>query len=183
MSIPDLNEKIVFITGAAAGIGYETALAFAEAGSLVIATDLSKEALSTLAAEMDRRHLSCCTYALDVTDRGAFFELAAYIICEIGCPDVIVNNAGIGYMGAFEDTSPEMWSMTLDINVMGVVNGCQAFLPAMKEGSSKKHIVNIASMASRTPVPNMASYAASKFAVEGLSKTLSMELSLIKNVV
>jgi NAD(P)-dependent dehydrogenase (short-subunit alcohol dehydrogenase family) len=177
MSVAELNNKIVFITGAGAGIGLESVKAFADAGCTVIASDMSAPALETLAAEMKTRNQPCHTYQLDVSDREAYLALAEKVVAEIGCPDVLMNNAGVGYMGCFEDTSPEMWQLTLDVNIMGVVNGCEAFLPTMKAAGTDKQIVNVASLASRAPAPNMSAYAASKFAVEGLSKVMDMELA------
>jgi NAD(P)-dependent dehydrogenase (short-subunit alcohol dehydrogenase family) len=177
MPIAELNNKIVFITGAGAGIGLESVKAFADAGCTVIASDVSAPALEALAAEMKGRNQPCHTYQLDVTDRKAYFALAEQVVEEVGCPDVLMNNAGLGYMGTFEETPPEMWQLTLDVNIMGVVNGCQAFLPAMKAAGTDKQIVNVASMASRAPLPNVSAYVASKFAVEGLSKSMAMELA------
>jgi len=177
MPVAKLSNKIVFITGAGAGIGLESVKAFADAGCTVIASDLSAPALEALTAEMKGRNQPCHTYQLDVTDRKAYLALAEQVIAEVGCPDVLMNNAGVGYMGSFEDTPPEMWQLTLNVNIMGVVNGCDAFLPAMKAAGTDKQIVNVASMASRAPLPNMSAYAASKFAVEGLSKVMDMELA------
>lgn len=177
MAVAELRDKIVFITGAGAGIGLESVKAFADAGCTMVASDVSLPALETLAAEMAGHNQPCHTYQLDVTDRDAYLALAEQVVKDVGCPDVLMNNAGLGYMGAFEETPPEMWQLTLDVNVMGVVNGCQAFLPAMKAAGTDKQIVNVASMASRAPLPNVSAYVASKFAVEGLSKSMSMELA------
>ncbi len=171
----DIRGKQVFITGAGAGIGYETALAFARADAQVIATDVDQAGLADLAAAAAATGQVIRTERLDVTDRAAYAALAARLSAEGADPDILVNNAGVAFIGGFFDTPPEVWDRLIRINVMGVVNGCQLFGPAMA-AAGHGVIVNVASAASAGPPPNLSAYAATKFAVEGLSDVLAMEL-------
>lgn len=177
MSFPDLKDKTVLITGAASGIGYELVLAFAREGCSVIATDIQETALEAVKNEAESLGVSCLTYRLDVTDRDAWLALADRLAANGQTPDVLVNNAGIAYIAGLMETTPQMLDRTLDINVKGVIYGCQAFIPAMRASDTPKQIVNVASAASKAPMPNMSVYAASKFAVEGLTDVIAMELN------
>ncbi len=177
MSFPNLKDKYVLITGAASGIGYELVLAFAREGCSVIATDIQEAALEAIKNEAESLGVSCLTYRLDVTDRDAWLALADRLAANGQTPDVLVNNAGIAYFANLMETSPQMLDRTLDINIKGVVYGCQAFIPFMKDCNTAKQIVNVASAASKAPMPNMSVYAASKFAVEGLTDVIAMELN------
>ena len=177
MSFPNLKDKYVLITGAASGIGYEMVLAFAREGCSVIATDIQEAALEVVKKEAESLGVSCFTHRLDVTDRDAWLALAERLCADNQTPDVLINNAGIAYIASLTETSSQMLDRTLDINVKGVVYGCQAFIPFMKDNNTAKQIVNVASAASKAPMPNMSVYAASKFAVEGLTDVIAMELN------
>lgn len=172
----DVKGQCVFITGAGSGIGFETALAFARAGGRVIASDVDAGGLEVLAAAAAAERLVIATERLDVADRAAYDALAARLSAAGDRPDILINNAGVAYIGGFFDTPPAAWERLIRINVMGVVHGCQVFGPAMA-AAGKGVIVNIASAASAGPPPNLSAYAATKFAVEGLSDVLAMELS------
>jgi len=171
-----LNNRTVFITGAGAGIGRECAVTFAAAGANIILTDISAEAVETLAAELTQQGTRCHHFALDVSDAEAFQRVSQSIIEDIGCPDVVINNAGIGFIGDFAHTTTDVWKRTLDINLMGVVNGCRAFVEPMKLAKQKAHLINVSSMSTKSIMPNLSAYIASKYAVEGFSEVLAMEL-------
>ncbi len=174
MEIAEVN---AFVTGAASGIGRETTLALASAGARVTATDLDRAGLDALAEAGAQANLDIKTAVLDVTDREAYEALARSLGEQGRMPAIVVNNAGVGYLGSLFDTPVAAWERLLRINVMGVVHGCQIFGPPMISTSKDGCIVNIASAASANPAPNMSAYAATKFAVEGLSDVLAMELS------
>lgn len=91
--------------------------------------------------------------------------------------DVLINNAGIGYLGRFLHSDLAHWQQVLNINVMGVVHGCYHFLPNMLAAGGARQVLNVASSAGNFPVPSMAAYAASKYAVNGLTEVLRMELA------
>ena len=115
--------------------------------------------------------------ALDVTDEDNFYKVALTISDSIGVPHVLINNAGIGAIGSFLNTPMTAVRQILEVNLFGVINGCHAFLPLMLKDDQPRHLVNVASMASITPMPNMSAYAASKYAVDGVTEALAMELA------
>lgn len=178
MSMKNLQGKRVLVTGAASGIGRSTALAFARQGAALILCDLDKSRLDPVQAEVCALGASCTTYGVDVSDESAMIDFAMRVHAEGGAIDVLVNNAGVAYLGALLDSPTASWRMTLDINVMGVVHGLRCFVPRMHAGGARCRIVNVSSLAGIAPAPNMASYAASKAAVIGLSEALSLELRL-----
>ncbi|MBI3383768.1 MAG: SDR family NAD(P)-dependent oxidoreductase [Aquabacterium sp.] len=176
MAIPNLRDKWVVVTGAASGIGYETALAFARRGANIYATDLNQAGLDDLSKALIglgvRHHLAI----VDVANEAAMRALAQEVQDKVGAPHVLVNNAGTGYMGPFLHTPMQAWRRLLDVNLMGVVHGCYYFLPAMKKAGGARHVVNVASAAGITPSPNLSAYSATKHAVMGLNDNLSIEL-------
>ena len=112
----------------------------------------------------------------DVASESTVAEFAATVAREVGALDVLVNNAGVAFLGGFEETPLDEWRRIYDINVLGIVHSIRAFLPAMRQAGGERTIVNVASLAGFAPAPNMAAYAASKHAVVGLSEVLAMEL-------
>ncbi|GAB3871181.1 SDR family oxidoreductase [Kibdelosporangium lantanae] len=172
-TVPALSGRsLVVITGAGSGIGRATAEAFAARGDLVVVTDIDLPSARETAAG-----IGGVAYQLDVTDESAVQALAARIATEHGVPDVVVNNAGIGIAGPFMLTSTKDWQRVLDVNLLGVVHGCQAFGALMVEAAEGGHIVNVASAAAFTPTRNLPAYATSKAAVLMLTECLRAELA------
>ena len=171
-----LRGKQVVITGAASGIGLECARSFARQGANLVISDVNAAALEGLKREILGLGVSCLAQPCDVTSVESVGALAAAAQVAVGPVDVLVNNAGIAYLGSFEEQKPEWWRRTFDVNVMGIVHCTQAFLPAMRAAGGERRIVNVASVAGVAPPPNMAAYAASKHAVIGLSEVLALEL-------
>jgi len=170
------EDKTVVVTGAASGIGLECARAFARRGANVALMDLNAEPLDAIKRELNVSGIKCVAVACNVADESAMQAAAEEVQSVLGPPDVLINNAGIGYLGAFMDTEPDAWRRVLDVNVMGVVHCTRAFLPAMRAKGGARTIVNVASAAGFAPTPSMSAYAASKHAVVGLSEVLAMEL-------
>lgn len=177
MAIPDLRNKQALITGGAAGIGLETALAFARAGAHIVLTDINTGGLAAAAESVRQLGVDCRVYTVDVADAAAMRRLADDVDAAVGAVDVLVNNAGIGYCGPFIETPVEAWRRVLDINLMGVVHGCTAFLPQMLAAGGPRRVVNVASGAGLGPIGGLSAYVASKHAVVGLSDTLALELA------
>jgi NAD(P)-dependent dehydrogenase (short-subunit alcohol dehydrogenase family) len=176
MALNDLNGRFVLVTGAASGIGFETALAFAREGAAIVAIDLDEARLkeaSRLITAMGRR---CLTFGCDVSNAAAVTALALSVAAEIGAPDVVVNNAGVGFLGPFLETPVSAWEHVIGVNLMGAVHMSQAFLPSMIAAGGARHLVNVASAAGLHAVPNLSAYSASKHAVMGLTEALAMEL-------
>jgi NAD(P)-dependent dehydrogenase (short-subunit alcohol dehydrogenase family) len=170
-----LGDKIVLVTGAGSGIGRETALAFARAGACIIAVDIGAEGLRETESLVKSGGGFCETHLADVSDETAMRALAEAVHQKYGALDVLVNNAGIGAAGRFLDTSVKVWDRVWSINVKGVMLGCQLFLPPMIQRGSG-HIVNLSSLAGYLASPDMAIYAASKYAVLGFSEALRADL-------
>jgi NAD(P)-dependent dehydrogenase (short-subunit alcohol dehydrogenase family) len=166
----DLKDRIVLITGAASGIGLALAHAFTAEGSRVVVVDINEVGCRTAAAGL----AGACAYRLDVTDAEAALALAETVESEVGPVDILVNCAGIAFLGEVVDTALEDWRRILDVNLMGPVNLIHAFLPRMYERRSG-HVVNIASGAGLFPLPGLGAYVATKYALVGLSETLYIE--------
>ena len=167
--------KNVFITGAGSGIGYETALVFAEGGADIIATDVNMAGLEQLRPLVEGLGRQCHIHPLDVTDEAAYTALVGQLASGGRIPDIVINNAGLGIMSSFLQTTTADWQLTLNVNVMGVVYGCRLFAALWRQRDLPGHLVNVASMASIAPPANLSAYVASKYAVEGLSEVLAME--------
>ena len=176
MGSNDFTGRLVLVTGAGSGIGLETALAFARAGARLVITDVNEAALAAARAAVTALGAECLARRCDVSDEQDMGALAEHVNERAGVPDILVNNAGIGYFGLFLDTPTVAWRRAFEVNVMGVVNGIRAFLPAMRAAGGERWLVNVASAAGFAPAPSMSAYAASKHAVIGLSEVLAMEL-------
>ena len=177
MAISNLRGRRVFITGAGSGIGEATALAFAREGCEMFVSDLSLPSLHRLERSVSAEGVGCHCFALDVTDQIAFEALAEHITQDFGVPHIVINNAGIGAHGSFINTPLDVVKRVVEVNLFGVYSGCRSFLPAMLDSPDTCHLVNLASVASIAPMPNMSAYAASKYAVDGLTEVLAFELA------
>ena len=169
------GRKSIFITGAASGIGAETARLFQSRGWFCGLYDINEAGLADVARELgaDNCHLG----RLDVTKREDWAAaVAGFGDATGGKMDVLFNNAGIGRHGWFEDIAPEDADLVIDVNVKGVINGVYAGLPLLKDTQGSR-IVNTASTAGVIGSPRLAVYSATKFAVRGLTEALDVELS------
>lgn len=165
----DLSRATVLVTGGAQGIGRATAEAFARQGARVAIGDLDLELATATAAR-----IGGAAYRLDVADPDSFAAFVADAEGQLGPVDVLVNNAGVMPNGGFLDLPPEVDRMTMEVNVFGVVHGMRAVLPGML-ARGHGHVVNVASLAGKFPVPGLAIYNASKFAVVGLTAATRLE--------
>ena len=166
-------EKIIFITGVSSGFGRALAVAALDDGHTVVGTVRS----STDAAEFKVLHVERAhVRLLDVTDADAIEGVVAEVERSVGAIDVLVNNAGYGHEGIFEETRLQDMKRQFDVNVFGAVAMIKAVLPAMRI-RRRGHILNITSMGGTITMPGIACYCGSKFALEGISGTLSKELA------
>ncbi len=162
----------IFITGAASGIGLASAKRFASAGWFVGLADIDAAGLEAALAAIGPEN--GMTMALDVRDRGQWAAaMTAFGAATGGRCDVLLNNAGIGRHGWFEEIDPDEADLEIDVNIKGVVNGAYAGLPLLK--ASRGRLVNMASCAGLYGPPLLAVYGATKFAVRGLSEALDAE--------
>ena len=177
-SLKTLQGKRVLVTGAASGIGRSTALAFAREGAELLLCDLDAGRIEPVRQQVVALGARCSTHGVDVSNEAAMHALADDVHRSGGALDVLVNNAGVAYLGSFFDSPVDSWNRVMNINLMGVVHGVRCFGPTMHAAGGARRIVNVASLAGIAPAPNMTSYAASKFAVIGFSESLALELRL-----
>ncbi len=170
------GDTLVAVTGAAGGIGRETALAFAREGADVVISDLNADGLAETARLVAATGAEAHVFTVDVADSAAVEAFAEQVCAQHGVPDVVVNNAGVGHAGFFLDTPAEEFDRVLDINFGGVVNGCRSFGKRLADRGTGGHIVNVASMASYSPLSVMNAYCTSKAAVFMFSDCLRAEL-------
>jgi NAD(P)-dependent dehydrogenase (short-subunit alcohol dehydrogenase family) len=170
----DVN-KVAVVTGSSSGIGYETSLALAREGFLTYATMRNLEKGGSIKSDSDKENLPLKIMQLDVTDDASVGKAVQSIISDSGRIDILVNNAGYGLTGAFEDLSLDEIKQQYETNFFGVVRVTQAVLPIMRKQKSGK-IINISSGAGRFGYPGGSAYVSTKFAMEGLSESLSYEL-------
>lgn len=173
--IMDLQNKNVVITGASGGFGRALCRLFAKKQANVIATDIDANALKKLKSDLQDEGFSIKTQRLDVTKTEDFEKFNAQLREKNIFPDVWINNAGISYPEAFSKTDAGLFDKIIDVNFRGVVNGTRAAFESMlvrRVGT----VVNIASASGHLPVPFLSSYAASKHAVVGFTRSLQVEL-------
>jgi NAD(P)-dependent dehydrogenase (short-subunit alcohol dehydrogenase family) len=166
----DNSNKTALVTGASSGIGEATALQLAELGYTVYAAARRVERMSDLADRGIR------TRSVDVTDDPSMVALVEMIIADTGRIDVLVNNAGYGSYGALEDMPIEEARRQFEVNVFGLARLIQLVLPQMR-AQRDGYLVNVSSMGGRIWEPLGSWYHASKFAVEGLSDSLRVEVA------
>lgn len=166
------NRKTIFITGVSSGFGNALAQEALAAGHRVIGTVRSEAALRAFQAlSADHAH----GVILDITDFARIDSVVAAIEATHGPVDVLVNNAGYGHEGIFEESPLEEMRRQFDVNVFGAVAVTKAFVPYFRKRRTG-HILNITSMGGTITMPGIAYYCGSKFALEGISDTLSKEL-------
>lgn len=160
--------KTWFITGISRGFGQELAAAALHRGDTVIGT--VREGIPTLEAGLGRLHVQ----RLDMTDPAGIAAAVEQAFALVPRLDVIVNNAGYGLIGAFEDASDAEIARLFEVNVFGPIRLIRAALPYLRTQGGG-HIVNVTSVAGRAPRTGSVAYAATKFALEGLSQALAGE--------
>ncbi len=171
----ELSDRTAFITGGANGIGLGIAHAFARSGARLVLVDLDADALERAKAELSKQ-TDVFTAVLDVRDRDAYGRLADEAEARLGPVSILVNNAGVAGGAPSNRMTYELWDWGMGINLDGVINGVQTFLPRMLERGGGGHIVNTASAAGLFAGSGNTLYCTAKFAVVGMSESLSVEL-------
>lgn len=166
----------MLVTGASSGIGRAVAVHFSANGHRVFGMVRSETSGSDLVAESARRGGSVELVVADVRDATSVVDAVRHVVNAAGGIDVLVNSAGVPAGGVLEDTSPELFTMVMDVNLLGTVRSIQAVLPTMREKRSG-WIVNVSSNAGRVAVLAQSAYVASKWALEGVSEGLAHELA------
>jgi uncharacterized protein len=171
----ELRGKVVVVTGASAGIGWATAVAFAREGATVVGSARREERLKELIEGIERRGGKAMAVPCDVSDRVQVGVLRQRVEDAYGRCDVLINNAGVPGGGPFAELSMEQIERITQTNYMGVLYCAKAFLPMMLEAGSG-HIVNVASIAGRYAIPGSSVYTSTKHAVVAFSEALYYEL-------
>ena len=175
--IRDFVGKTAFVTGGASGIGLALGRAFAEAGCKVMLADIEKPALDAALASFSGSGPEIRGVICDVADPASVDAAAEATFSAFGNVHILCNNAGVGARGGIDHIALDNWRWVLDVNLIGVVNGVRAFLPHMRAHGEGGHIVNTASMAGMiSRFHGFHPYAATKFAVVGMSEGLAVEV-------
>lgn len=169
--------KTAFVTGGASGIGFAMAKAFGAAGMNVMLADIEREPLEKAVEELRQRQVKVEGVDCDVADRKSVEAAAAACVEAFGKVHVVCNNAGVGGGGAIGTMKPGDWDWTINVNLMGVVYGMEAFLPHLRAHGEGGHFVNTASMAGMISPPGMEPYSATKFAVVAMSEGWAGQLA------
>lgn len=169
------NGSTAVITGGAQGIGLGIAREAAVRGARLALLDLDAEALDAARAELSQV-VPTLTFVHDVRDREGFAELADRIEADLGPVDKLFNNAGVAPFVSAATMTYDQWDWAVGINLMGVINGIQTFVPRMLARGEGGYVVNTASGAGLVGSTGVM-YATTKFAVVGLSESLRLDLA------
>lgn len=164
---PRGGATVVLVTGASSGIGQACAGLLAESGFTVYGTSRSMTE--------GRTEAGWVSLPMDVRDDGSVARTVERVVAEAGRLDAVVNNAGFGIAGAIEDTSPDEALDLLQTNLLGALRVCRAVLPTFR-AQGQGTIVSVSSIGGRIGLPFQGLYSASKFALEGLTEALRMEV-------
>jgi len=168
------RDKTVIITGASEGVGAAAARKFADAGANLVLVARTKKNLEAVAEELrDRSRVEI--FAMDVSDAGTCVDLFKKAEFEFGRVDVLVNNAGCHARGSVEDVPADDLGRVIDVNLRAPIILSRLALPYLREAGGGA-IINVASIAGRTPVPGSATYSASKFGLRIFTFALAEEL-------
>jgi len=167
------RDLVWFVTGASSGFGRALAAAVLEYGGRVVATARNVESIQGLVEQGGERALAL---RLDVTEAEAARQVMNQAIARFGRVDVVFNNAGYGHVGAIEELSDEELRRQIDVNLLGVINVTRAALPHMRRQRAG-HLVQMSSLNGVEPLPGGGYYTASKFAIEGFSQSLALEVA------
>ena len=171
----NLKGKNALITGGGRGLGKAVAVALANEGVNVGITGRNEESLKTTVAELEKLGVKAAYSVFDVEEMAQVEQGVASIASQLGGIDILINNAGVGDFGSFEEMPVETWEKVMKVNLFGVYYVAKAVLPYLKQ-NKEGDIVNVASTAGLKGAPNMSAYCASKAAVISLSQSLMAEL-------
>jgi NAD(P)-dependent dehydrogenase (short-subunit alcohol dehydrogenase family) len=174
--VDDLGGRVAVVTGAASGIGFAMAKAFAGEGMRVVLADIEAEALARACKELTEEGADAIAVPTDVSDPGAVEALRDVAVSAFGTAHVVCNNAGVAVGGPIAEVSLEAWKWVFGVNFWGVVHGVRSFLPLLV-AQGEGHVVNTASAAGLFAAPFLGPYAATKHAVVAVSETLALELA------
>jgi NAD(P)-dependent dehydrogenase (short-subunit alcohol dehydrogenase family) len=170
-----IKNKVALVTGSSSGMGFATAITMARAGIHTYASMRNLKKSKTITELASAEKLPLQVVQLDVNDKKSIKEIITKIVTEKERIDVLVNNAGYGLFGSLEDVSIEEMKAQFETNFFGVIRVTQLVLPIMRKQKSGT-IVNVSSVGGRIALPILSAYQSTKFALEGLSESMSYEL-------
>lgn len=168
-----VNGKIVFITGAASGVGAEVARRLYDKGANLVLADLDKERLDRFATSFDSHRV--VSAPVDVRDLSSLQRLADQAVEQFGGIDIVIANAGIGVYGTVLNVDPQAFETGIDVNVMGVFNTVRAALPSIID--RRGYVLVVSSLAAYAPLAGSACYSLSKAGVEHFANALRLEVA------
>ncbi len=173
----NLEGKVAFITGGGSGVAFGQARVFAEeAGMKVVIADIRQDHLDQAMAHFKTKNVPVHAIKLDITDREAYARAADETEKVFGPVDLLCNTAGVSQFGPIEAATYDDWDWQIDVNLKGMINGVQTFMPRMIKRGQGGHIVNTSSMSAFVALPNTGIYCTTKYAVRGYSEGLRLEL-------
>ncbi len=164
--------KVAVVTGTSTGVGLYTAVQLAQAGFTVVATMRDTAKAGSLVAQAEQAGVKLDLRQLDVQDSTSIIDCIGEVFKAYGRIDLLVNNAGAGYLGSLEQVSPENLRRTMEVNFFGVWQVTQAVFPLMRVAGSG-HIISVTSVGGLIGQPFNDAYCAAKFAVEGFMESLA----------
>jgi NADP-dependent 3-hydroxy acid dehydrogenase YdfG len=170
-----LEGRVAVVTGASSGIGEATALALANEGAKVVVVARRGARLANLSERIDPTGKQVFVVVADAGVQSEAKRCIDETIKKFGAVDILINNAGVMFLGPVEGANPDDWKRMFDINVLGLMYCTHAALPFMRQKGSG-HIVNISSVAGRHVTARSAAYSATKFAVGAFSDGLRQEV-------
>jgi NADP-dependent 3-hydroxy acid dehydrogenase YdfG len=174
--VTDVKGKVAFITGGGSGVGLGQAEVFGKAGAKIAIADIRDDHLDKAVKELAEKGVEATPVKLDITDREAYARAADEVEAKLGPVQLLFNTAGVSIFGPLQQATTEDWQWQMDVNVWGVLNGVQTFLPRMLARGDDCHIVNTASMSAFVSLPGTGIYCTTKMAIRGLSECLAMDL-------
>lgn len=172
----DLDGKVAFITGGGSGVALGQAKVFATAGMKVVIADIRQDHLDEAMSYFRQKGGTVHPIRLDITDREAYARAANEAERVFGPVQLLCNTAGVSQFGPLQNATYEDWDWQMSVNVGGVINGIQTFVPRMLKHGQGGHVVITASMAAFTPLAGCGIYCTTKFAVRGLAESLRLDL-------
>ena len=172
----EVKDKVAFITGGASGMGFGMVRAFLEAGMKVVIADIRGDHIERSLTQLQDKKDALHGIELDVTDRQAMAAAADETEQVFGKVHLLCNNAGLGVVGNIKDSTYDDWDWLMSVNLGGVINGVQTFLPRIRQHGEGGHIMATSSMSGIFSTGTAGIYTTAKYAVCGMMESLRAEL-------